>query len=500
MRMSVFRSLILAHKRRIKVQNFMASMKLPNATQESFEKLFVKHDKTQSGWLDFQAVRKMLISVSDQPVPVIVAFMKECLGLVENNSNALISCSVFTEKMLLWEKHYKALSNRKVSDDLPLTAPWYIISPSSHRLAQWRCVVIAAELYCFVATPFRLSFYIGIEENAYMFDRFFALDLLADSILWANAFVVMRGAHGMHGTYSKSSMHGMHGHAYDGNACHTQILVTAFINSHSIVVYSVFKIAQFHFMSGGMVIDLVTLLPWDWLALMFEASPYTVACLRLTRMLRIQDSYKVLSAFHNSAKAHSNSLKILILATYLSVATHLFCCVWFGVFAERGNTSVESWWTRYIHFGTGQDSSLLARYMLSFYWVWTQVLGMNAGNITPTKATEFIFSMTVLFCHFICLSLIIGKVSDIVVQNDEQLVQTRKRLLTVEEFLLRSHLPTDLCDEIRLHFDREVSDQSSSEEFETLILSLRHSLRVLIAKHVSRKLLDEVCVCVCVCG
>lgn len=249
---------------------------------------------------------------------------------------------------------------------------------------------------------------------------------------------------------------------------------------------------RFQFISGRMVIDLLAMLPWDWLALMFDASPYTAACLRLTRMLRMQDTYNFLLAFHNSAKVHPNSLKILVLACYLAVITHIFCCVWFGVFADRGNTDRESWWTHYSHYGTGEDSSVLARYMLSFYWVWTQVLGMNAGDITPTTSTEFLFSMTVLFCHFICLSLIIGKVADIVVQNDEQLVHTRKRLLTVEEFLLRNHLPADLMEEIRMHFDREVSDHSSSEEIQGLIHSLRHSIRVLIAKHVSRRLLDEV--------
>lgn len=178
---------------------------------------------------------------------------------------------------------------------------------------------------------------------------------------------------------------------------------------------------------------------------------------------------------------------------------HLLCCVlWYIGRRDKENNAVHTAWFDYYQ-GMGHSSlyhtnRILDQYILSFYWV-AQTISTTClvGDMMPQTPGEGVMACIVMVANLTVFTYILGNISDAVMEQDEEKVEQRQRIMAVEQLIVGRKLPVDLAAEIRKHFSYVVTTSSADEnETEDVYSKLSHALQVEVARNLTRGLLTSV--------
>lgn len=117
-------------------------------------------------------------------------------------------------------------------------------------------------------------------------------------------------------------------------------------------------------------------------------------------------------------------------------ASHILGCIWWyiGTHNVDENSDLKKHWIGYYQaFGTTNvlaDANVLEQYILCFFWA-TASLSTNGqiGDSQPKSFTEMIFGCVIMLHSLTVYVYLLSELSDLVMNQDQELVVTRRQVM-----------------------------------------------------------------------
>eukprot|EP00803_Ostreobium_quekettii_P006934 evm.model.scf_4193.1 EVM.evm.TU.scf_4193.1 scf_4193:508-1443(+) len=111
----------------------------------------------------------------------------------------------------------------------------------------------------------------------------------------------------------------------------------------------------------------------------------------------------------------------------------------------------------------------------------------------PHNMVEIAFTSCAMLVNLTVYAYILGEISNLVMNQDEELVAQRSELQTVQKFVFSRNLPEDLRSDIMKFFDSSQASQGGTNvDGHHIFNKLCHTLQVDVAKYMSRNLISLV--------
>ena len=147
----------------------------------------------------------------------------------------------------------------------------------------------------------------------------------------------------------------------------------------------------------------------------------------------------------------------------------------------------DSWY----YFGMSFSDGLMAKYILSLYFVSTRIANQCLyGNIVPQNFLEVGFCIIFMIFNLTLFRLVIGDLSALVMESDAGKFTARTRSMKIFSFISKNNFSAELSNEIRLYCEN-ANDHASSAKCSKVLRFLPRFLQDEVARHVCRDLLDR---------
>jgi len=217
---------------------------------------------------------------------------------------------------------------------------------------------------------------------------------------------------------------------------------------------------------GMLLWDLISTLPFDvlllpWAGLALGGLPVVL----LLRLLRLRISR-------------------LLVVVFLLI--HWVACGWFAIAVLEGLTG-DSWATLAGITGVGVGD----QYLHSVYWSFVTTTTLGYGDIVPTRALEYAFTIIVMVVGASMYALIIGSIASLVSSIDSSKAAFWGRVEGVNQYLRGRDLPKELTEQIQDYYDY-IWDRYRGISAPALLKDLPESIRLEVLFHLTRELMDQV--------
>ena len=449
------------------------------SSEEHVEQFFDFADTNGSGAIDFEEFLNLMMNVK---LPVPISQQRKLFDFFARHADGkedVITFEDFKTSIGRIESRFKERSRSKERNDLVYSMnnvgklTRYIVVPGSRPHRRWHLSLIFISAYYTASVPYTIAFL--------RFDDPPTFSVLvpmytADVILFMN--VVRK-------------------------------FFTAFTNEHSIVELSLTQIRD-HYLKGDFFFDLVSMLPLDLVVWIVGGSFAAVSWLRLVRMIRFRDVWRQLEAASDDLQTSPIKAELTFLAVFVGVIFHLCACTWFLITVPDGDVLGSDNWVTHskLHeyssggYGSGhlceEGSSNIwiicalasNEYMLCLYWVVGQLTTIGAGSLLPMNVRERFFMMGLMVLNLSFCAYVLGAISNLFMSADEKLVETRREITSVEQYIASKHLPSELQDEVREIFEfksRQMENGVNEAEETAIFQSLSQALQVEVAQYIGRQ-------------
>ena len=279
---------------------------------------------------------------------------------------------------------------------------------------------------------------------------------------------------------------------------------TAYVNRNSVTVTRLAKIRA-HYFRTDFFFDLMAAIPVDLVVWFAQGERSRIAWLRLPRLLRARDIWYYLQSQMKDLRASHIRTELLKLFILVIVLLHVCACLWYGIThidsnARTNNYLAASQYSEQRAYGSEEAcrgksphwscTLRVNEYMISLYWVTAVISTIGAGDLLPQDENERWFTMLLASLNLSFLAYVLGTISSLFMSADEELVATRREIISVERFISAKSIPEGLQAEIRAHFDfkADQTENGINEAEETDIFrSFSLTLQVEVAQHISRR-------------
>ncbi|MEB3341919.1 ion transporter [Okeania sp.] len=321
-----------------------------------------------------------------------------------------------------------------------------IFNPYSKLIKFWEVLIVCVTTYNAFLIPFRIAFKTRFN------DIWIILDLIGDTILVADIFLQFHLGYFELGEYIDDQK----------------------------------KIGQHYYNSGLFLRHLIVSFPGDLIArISLPNSLFIIAWLRLTRLLRLPQFYRIFNKWETDIHINPTLLRMFKLVILIILITHWVGCIWF-VIGSWESSHGSSW----LISKSLDSASTTTQYINSLYWAITTLTTVGYGDITPVTEIEITFTLIVMFLGISLYAYIIGNVSSLMSNLDAVTTRYREKLEQIQTYMRDNRITLKLQENIRDYYQYiwlENQDIRDYHILEELPVPLRMRLALELHKEVIEK-------------
>jgi hypothetical protein len=279
-------------------------------------------------------------------------------------------------------------------------------------------------------------------------------------------------------------------------------LFTSYYDSDGFLVTDLLMIKKRYFEFGGLQ-ELMAALPLGLLVyhIVGEHNVYTVNIFALNRMSLVMHHLREYWQMIVYYCMHSNVSMLSMMIAML----HVLACFWFLM----GSSMEGGWYLTMvselpaeiaaaavsgnevvIDYAVRIDSTLLEKYLISFYYVFNILTNYGMVITIPTTYLEGVYTMFIMTLSLTVMAFVRAYISINMMQREEAIMNKRMQQELLANFVKRAELPEVLRGDIE-HFYQNDSD-SGTHQPQVLYNGMSYYLRVEIAKRMCLNILDSV--------
>lgn len=308
-------------------------------------------------------------------------------------------------------------------DPMPEWLPWFTFHPNHPYKMAFDNLIGVCIIYSCIAVPLKIGFDLttttaSITINSIV-DFFFALDIIAG-------------------------------------------FRTVYIDDEGAIVHDMKKVA-WRYATGWFLLDLVSTVPFDYIALLAatikggEADTSTSTLLRATKLLKILRLLRLLRLLKYAKLLKSDELKdpwlhpavksLLGMLTTLVFVAHILGCMWHWLAVLAGPENLN--WCSKLGI---QDEDKSLQYLVSLYWAFTTMTTVGYGDVTPATSVERVYAMMGEIIGAGTFGYIIGRVSAIFEHFDVEDAIESEKMEQITVWIHDRRFPTHLAHRMEKHF------------------------------------------------
>ncbi|CEM39207.1 unnamed protein product [Vitrella brassicaformis CCMP3155] len=236
-----------------------------------------------------------------------------------------------------------------------------------------------------------------------------------------------------------------------------------------------------HYLKGWFAIDLLSILPFDVLGLLYESKTIQrlkiVRALRLLRLLklaRVLSTSRVFKQMETSVSWPYGKIALVKFAVLIVVAGHWMACCWGLVGRMEESIAKESGplppgadleaarnWLEYVQMDKGgpESDDHFGIYAVSIYWAVMTLTSIGYGDIHAQNTTEYLISTALMVIGACIWAFIIGTACGILSQLDVYATSFNQTMDELNFMLHDRSIKGDLRRRLRLFFHQSRSLQ-----------------------------------------
>ena len=259
---------------------------------------------------------------------------------------------------------------------------------------------------------------------------------------------------------------------------------------NGLLVTEVKKLALHYVKSWWFVLDVISLIPFDFLYLIPSLGPGKVT-VRLNRLLRI---YRMLIFFERTESRTNfpNLFRVVTLVLYITLIIHWNGCFYF-LLSEHLGFGSDRWVYPAIITPDGnvtEFASLSRQYLVSFYWS-TLTLTTIGELPGPERDGEYAFVIFDFLIGVLIFATIVGMVGGIITNMNARRTEFQGKLDSIKQYMTYRKVGGDLQVRVIKWFDYLWTNNHTLDEQE-ILRSLPDKLKAEIAIHVHFETLRRV--------
>lgn len=250
------------------------------------------------------------------------------------------------------------------------------------------------------------------------------------------------------------------------------------------------KMALHYLKSWAFRVDIVSLVPLDWLYII-PAIGVTSTAVRLNRVLRIPR----IVMFFNRVESRSNWPNVIRISTimlYISLIIHWNACFYFLISMSIGFGS-DQWVYPAIegeNATDGEYAQLSRKYLVSLYW--STLTLTTIGEVPgPVTEGEFVFVILDFLVGVFLFATIVGMVGEIITNINAGRSNFQSKLDNIKQYMRYRNVGKSLQTRVIKWFDYLWTHNHSLDE-QAILVSLPDKLHAEIAIHVHFETLRQV--------
>jgi len=258
------------------------------------------------------------------------------------------------------------------------------------------------------------------------------------------------------------------------------------------------------YLSREFALDALGIIPLDLMALALDGGALLALQLRLLRLIHIRYVNRSYRAWTGQAQSDNLLTGLVHYIIILFLVTHVSACVW-NLVAQAATDEGEgllTWRTTFneLTFSVGgadgfdrlTEGGLLVHYYLASLWF--MMAAVTAVGLTqlPVSFPELMFLIAMLVLNMTVYAWVVGKISALVMKQDDEIVSKRGQLELVQWYLTHLQVPLDLKHDIELFFQQSLEDASlSNVQDDDIHAEMPLQLQIDVSRYTNRQLVAE---------
>ncbi|CAI5444270.1 unnamed protein product [Caenorhabditis angaria] len=220
--------------------------------------------------------------------------------------------------------------------------------------------------------------------------------------------------------------------------------IDCFLNSRmgfleqGLVERDIEKIHKRYFASREFKIDIITLIPLDYL-LGWPFPVFTIwkgiPLIRANRLLRVARVKEFLERTETRSSI-PNAFRVLVVVCYIVIIIHWNACLYFWI-SEFIGLGTDNWVYGHLNKQSLPDDvtdTLLRRYVYSFYWS-TLILTTIGEVPSPVRNIEFVFVTLDLMCGVLIFATIVGNVGSMISNMSAARTEFQNKMDGIKQYM-----------------------------------------------------------------
>lgn len=328
-----------------------------------------------------------------------------------------------------------------------------VLNPESQFYSIWSMIILGGLLYTFTLMPWIIAF-----EDVEIGNGWFIVETLVDLIFFTDICITLN---------------------------------TSYYNKAGDLVSSRWKIF-FHYLTGMMVIDIISVFPFY---LVFNSNHTSqqavIRVIRLSRAIRILRASKINKIIKilgetdtfSFLNTHQGITRLVGGLFFVLLLAHFTACIWLFS-AKIDNFGPDTWVTR----NNRQDASNSVLYLCSLYFSCTVLTTVGFGDIKPFTDVEKVISIMWMVCGIGCYSFVVGNLSSVLSSLDQKKAFINEKLKLIHSFAEETMLSEDITIKIGKKVKKAFDKTSlNDDEKISIVKKLKKDLRYELAT----KIYDE---------
>lgn len=218
------------------------------------------------------------------------------------------------------------------------------------------------------------------------------------------------------------------------------------------------KVIAKHYLNGWFTIDLIAVVPFEWIIKQVTELNQLVRLARISRLYKLVKLARLLRVF-KLVKNHGKIIKIMndlmkvslefervfFFIFFFFLMCHIVTCLWIMFpLLEKGTSDrddLEGSWLEPYHDMNYDNDDL---YATGFYWTITTITTVGYGDISGVTPSEKIFCTIIMFLGVSSFSYVSGSMTSLLSNYDTQNSALRERMMILDRIMKEFQIPRDL--------------------------------------------------------
>ncbi|KAL4481767.1 hypothetical protein ABPG74_007856 [Tetrahymena malaccensis] len=249
------------------------------------------------------------------------------------------------------------------------------------------------------------------------------------------------------------------------------------------------------YLKNMIILDQIGMIPLYFQMISYQFNSNYFQILNVLFLAKVYEFWKIqerVTYVLNYQKNMKNSVDLLRLVFIIICICHTFCLFWYGIASYETSVGRKDTWLHAQNLI--EETSILIRYIYSFYFLSVTMITVGYGDITPQNPLEMVFTIITMFVTGFFWAYSLNRIGKIISNSEMQEKSYRQNMQIIHDFMRVESVDSGLRAKVSnylQYYYKETNEVQKSQEHR-IISQLSEQLKTDLMKEVKGKYLQNI--------